>query len=98
MKKFFAILVAALLVVACGGNAKKEPKSVEDQLLEQGAKMEQAMKAEANNSASSAWDDEDYDDEDYDDAWADEDYDDEDYDDEDYDDEDYDDEDYDDEW
>lgn len=43
MKKLFAILAAALLVVACGGgNTKEEPKSIEDQLLEHKAKIEKA--------------------------------------------------------
>ena len=54
MKKLFAILVAVLLVVACGGgNTKNEPKSIEDQpksieaqLMEYVAKMENAVKAD----------------------------------------------------
>ena len=47
MKKLFAILVAVLLVVACGvGNTKNEPKSIEDQLMEYVAKMEKAVKAD----------------------------------------------------
>ena len=45
MKKLFAILAAALLVVACGGgNTKEEPKSIEDQALEHVAKIEKATK------------------------------------------------------
>lgn len=45
MKKLFAILAVALLVVACGGgNTKKEePKSIEDQLSEYLTKMETAV-------------------------------------------------------
>ena len=54
MKKLFAILGAVLLVVACGGgNTKNEPKSIEDQpksieaqLMEYVAKMENAVKAD----------------------------------------------------
>lgn len=48
MKKLFAILAVALLVVACGGgNTKKEePKSIEDQLSEYLTKMEKAVKAD----------------------------------------------------
>ena len=42
MKKLFAILVAALLVVAC---TKNESKSIEEQLLEYMAKIEEAAKA-----------------------------------------------------
>lgn len=46
MKKLFTILAAALFVVACGGgNAKNEPKSIEEQFLEHLAKMEKAMEA-----------------------------------------------------
>lgn len=46
MKKLFAILAAALFVVACGGgNTKNEPKSIEEQLLEYMAKIEEAAKA-----------------------------------------------------
>lgn len=47
MKKLFAILAVALLVVACGGgNTKKEePKSIEDQLSEYLTKMEKAVEA-----------------------------------------------------
>lgn len=47
MKKLFAILAAALFVVACGGgNTKNEPKSIEDQLMEYVTKMEKAVKAD----------------------------------------------------
>lgn len=47
MKKLFAILAVASLVVACGGgNAKDEPKSIEDQLSEYLTKMEKAVKAD----------------------------------------------------
>ena len=48
MKKTFAILTVALLVVACGGgNTKKEgPKSIEDQLKEYLTKMEKAYLAD----------------------------------------------------
>lgn len=48
MKKLFAILAVALLVVACGGgNTKKEePKSIEDQFSEYLTKMEKAVKAD----------------------------------------------------
>lgn len=45
MKKLFTILAAALFVVACGGNAKNEPKSIEDQILDYMAKIEKAVKA-----------------------------------------------------
>ena len=46
MKKLFAILAAALFIVACGGgNTKNEPKSIEEQLLEYMAKIEEAAKA-----------------------------------------------------
>ena len=44
MKKLFAFLAAALLVVACGGT-KEEPKTIEDQALEYMAKIEKAVKA-----------------------------------------------------
>ena len=47
MKKLFTILAVASLVVACGGgNAKEEPKSIEDQLWEYVAKMEKAVEAD----------------------------------------------------
>ena len=58
MKKFFAFLAAALLVVACGGS-KEEPKSIEDQMLDHIAKIEKAVKAgdvEAVEAASEAFD------------------------------------------
>lgn len=55
MKKLFAILAVASLVVACGGgNAKDEPKSIEDQLLEHLAKMEKAIEAEDWEKTSEA--------------------------------------------
>lgn len=64
MKKLFTILAAALFVVACGGgNAKNEPKSLEDQFLEHLAKMEKAMEAKDWKKTSEAcnafweWDD-----------------------------------------
>ena len=58
MKKFFAFLAAALLVVACGGS-KEEPKSIEDQMLDHIAKIEKAVEAgdvEAVEAASEAFD------------------------------------------
>ena len=55
MKKLFAILAVASLVVACGGgNAKDEPKSIEDQFLEHLAKMEKAIEAEDWGKTSEA--------------------------------------------
>ena len=64
MKKLFTILAAALFVVACGGgNAKNEPKSLEEQFLEHLAKMEKAMEAKDWKKTSEAcnayweWDD-----------------------------------------
>ena len=54
MKKLFAILAAALFVVACGGNAKNEPKSIEDQFLEHLAKMEKAIEAKDWQKTSEA--------------------------------------------
>ena len=55
MKKLFAILAVASLVVACGGgNAKEEPKSIEDQFLEHLAKMEKAIEAEDWEKTSEA--------------------------------------------
>lgn len=57
MKKLFAILAVASLVVACGGgNAKDEPKSIEDQLLEHLAKMEKAIEAKDREKTSEACD------------------------------------------
>ena len=56
MKKLFAILAIASLVVACGGgNAKDEPKSIEDQLLEHLAKMEKAVEADNWDKAFDAY-------------------------------------------
>ena len=55
MKKLFTILAVASLVVACGGgNAKEEPKSIEDQLLEHIAKMEKAIEAKDQLATSDA--------------------------------------------
>ena len=52
MKKLFTILAVASLVVACGGgNAKEEPKSIEDQLWEDVAKMEKAVEADDYETA-----------------------------------------------
>lgn len=46
MKRLFAILAVALLVIACGGGkAKNEPKSIEEQLLEYVAQMGDYVKA-----------------------------------------------------
>lgn len=46
MKKLFAILAVAMLVVACGGAADKdEPKTIEDQLLDYVAQFEKAFEA-----------------------------------------------------
>ena len=54
MKKIFAILATAMFVVACGGNAKNEPKSLEDQFLEHLAKMEKAIEAKDWQKTSEA--------------------------------------------
>ena len=55
MKKLFAILAVASLVVACGGgNAKDEPKSIEDLFLEHVAKMEKAVEAKDWGKTSEA--------------------------------------------
>ena len=55
MKKVFAILAVASLVVACGGgNAKEEPKSIEDLFLEHLAKMEKAIEAKDREKTSEA--------------------------------------------
>ena len=55
MKKLFAILAAAFVVVACGGGAEKdEPKTIEDQLLGYIAKMEKAVEAGDVEAASAA--------------------------------------------
>lgn len=57
MKKLFAILVAALLVVACG-ETKEKPKTIEDQLLEHLAKVEKALETgdpEKVYEAMNAW-------------------------------------------
>ena len=54
MKKLFAILATAMFVVACGGNAKNEPKSIEDQFLEHLAKMEKAIEAKDWQKTSEA--------------------------------------------
>ena len=56
MKKLFAILAVASLVVACGGgNAKDEPKSIEDLFLEHVAKMEKAVEANDWDEAFDAY-------------------------------------------
>lgn len=44
MKKLFAILAAALLVVACGGEQKK-PATLEDQIVSHLDKIENALKS-----------------------------------------------------
>lgn len=57
MKKLFAILAAALLVVACG-ETKQKPKTIEDQLLEHLAKVEKALETgdiEKIEEAYNAW-------------------------------------------
>lgn len=57
MKKLFAILAAALLVVACG-ETKEKPKTIEDQLLEHLAKIEKALETgdpEKVSEAMNAW-------------------------------------------
>ena len=57
MKKLFAILAAALLVVACG-ETKEKPKTIEDQLLEHLAKVEKALETgdpEKVSEAMNAW-------------------------------------------
>ena len=57
MKKFFAFLAAALLVVACGGS-KEESNAIEDQLLDHVAKIEAAVEAgdvKAAVDAMHAW-------------------------------------------
>lgn len=57
MKKLFAILAAALLVVACG-ETKEKPKTIEDQLLEHLAKVEKALETgdlEKVDEANNAW-------------------------------------------
>lgn len=56
MKKLFAILAVASLVVACGGgNAKEEPKSIEKQLYEHIAQMEKAVEADNWDKAFDAY-------------------------------------------
>ena len=57
MKKLFAILAAALLVVACG-ETKEKPKTIEDQLLEHLTKVEKALETgdlEKVEEANNAW-------------------------------------------
>lgn len=57
MKKFFAFLAAALLVVACGGT-KEKSNAIEDQLLDHVAKIEKAVEAgdvKASVEAMHAW-------------------------------------------
>lgn len=59
MKKLFAILAVALLVVACGGgNTKKEePKSIEDQFSEYLTKMETAVEVDNYEKAMAVFND-----------------------------------------
>ena len=57
MKKLFANLAAALLVVACG-ETKEKPKTIEEQLLEHLAKVEKALETgdlEKVDEANNAW-------------------------------------------
>lgn len=54
MKRLFAILAVALLVAACG-NGDKKPKSVEEQLYEYVAQMENYVKADDYEKAESVY-------------------------------------------
>ena len=54
MKKLFAILAVALLVVACG-NGDKKPQSIEEQLYEYVAQMENYVKADDYEKAESVY-------------------------------------------
>ena len=55
MKKLFAILAAAMLVVACGGGAEKdEPATFEDQLVEYIEDMEEAVEDDDPEAAFEA--------------------------------------------
>ena len=54
MQKLFAILAVALLVVACG-NGDKKPQSIEEQLYEYVAQMENYVKADDYEKAESVY-------------------------------------------
>ena len=55
MKKLFAILAAAFVVVACGGGAEKdEPATFEDQLVEYIEDMEEAVEDDDPEAALEA--------------------------------------------
>lgn len=54
MKKLFAILAVALLVAACG-NGDKKPQSIEEQLYEYVAQMENYVKANDYEKAESVY-------------------------------------------
>lgn len=55
MKKLFAILAAAFVVVACGGGADKdEPATFEDQLVEYIEDMEEAVEDDDPEAAIEA--------------------------------------------
>ena len=55
MKKLFAILAAACVVVACGGGAEKdEPATFEDQLVEYIEDMEEAVEDDDPEAAFEA--------------------------------------------
>ena len=54
MKRLFAILAVALLVAACG-NGDKKPKSVEEQLYEYVAQMENYVKADDYEKAEGVY-------------------------------------------
>lgn len=54
MKKLFAILAVALLVAACG-NGDKKPQSIEEQLYEYVAQMENYVKADDYEKAESVY-------------------------------------------
>lgn len=54
MKRLFAILAVALLVAACG-NGDKKPKSIEEQLYEYVAQMENYVKADDYEKAESVY-------------------------------------------
>lgn len=54
MKRLFAIVAVALLVAACG-NGDKKPKSIEEQLYEYVAQMENYVKADDYEKAESVY-------------------------------------------